>query len=151
VLKSNAAFIEFAVRQARDAEAFGFTRNECCRNLKLALHQYWQNKTLGMHGQAHKSRIPRSRAATGLSLGECVVEHAVPQMELVNRLMELEPLTEQSVAELLKQSFCVMLVTKEEHARLNASGFRYSMPPGWNQSDLYARYRMLGIEPVLPS
>lgn len=49
--KTNIDFIAFAVKQANEAQKFGFTRNECCRNLKAALHQYWQNKTLGMHSQ----------------------------------------------------------------------------------------------------
>jgi len=63
--------------------------------------------------------------------------------------MALEPLTEEAVTQLLQGLFCVMLVTKEEHSRLNANGVRYTMPKEWNGQDLYARYRMWGIEPVL--
>src|SRR6266481_5827716 len=70
-LRTNAEFIVFAVKQAKKAEAFGFTRNECCRNLKTALHQYWQNKTLRLHGQSQKARIPRSEAAMGRPLSDC--------------------------------------------------------------------------------
>ncbi len=145
-MKTNADFIVFAVQQAKAAEAFGFTRNECCRNLKTALHQYWQNKTIGLHGQAHKRRIPRSKAAVGLPLDECVVEHVVPQMTLVNWLMELEPLTAKTVTELLTRCFTVMLVTKEEHAKLNASGLRSTMPEAWDGSDVFARYAAVGIQ-----
>src|SRR6266566_3709663 len=72
-----AEFIIFAIKQANDAQAFGFTRNECCRNLKTAIHQYWQNKILGHHGQAHKARIPRSKAALNYPDSECVVEHVM--------------------------------------------------------------------------
>lgn len=147
-MKTPADFIVFAVKQAREAEAFGFTRNECCRNLKIALHQYWQNKTLHLHGQAMKSKIPRSKAAFGLSLSECVVEHAVPQMAIVNWLMDMEPLTNESVADLLTRYFTVMLVTKEEHTRLNSNGLRSTMPKAWDKSNVYARYDAVGIEYV---
>lgn len=41
-------------------------------------------------------------------------------------------------------------ITKEEDARLNASGLRNTMPPGWNwrdvDSDLFARYRIAKID-----
>jgi hypothetical protein len=145
-MKSPSEFLLFAIQQAREAQAFGFTRNECCRNLKTALHQHWQHKTMGLHAQSMKSKIPRSKAATGRPLSECVVEHAVPQMEIVNWLMDLEPLTQAGVVELLERYFTVMLVTQEEHARLNASGLRSRMPRGWNRSDVYARYAVVGIE-----
>lgn len=145
--RTNAEMILFAVKQAKAAEAYGFTRNECCRNLKTALHQYWQNKTLKLHGQAHKARIPRSQAARDLPLADCVVEHVVPQMEIVNRLMDMPELTPEAVTGLLKSWFRVMLVTREEHARLNASGLRSAMPKGWNGTDVFARYAAVGIKP----
>ncbi len=143
-----AAFIVFAIRQQHAAEAFGFTRNEACRNLKTALHQYWQHKTLRQHGQARKASIPRSRAASKRPLSECVVEHAVPQMEIVNRLMALDPLTESRVTRLLRKFYTVLLVTKEEHARLNASGVRSAMPKDWDGRNVFARYNLVGIEPA---
>ncbi len=146
LVKTNAEFILFAVNQAKEAEAFGFTRNECCRNLKTALHQYWQNKTLGLHGQSQKARIPRSKASQGLPLSECVVEHVVPQMAVVNRLMEMEPLTIDAITEFLTSCFTVMLVTHDEHARLNASGLRSTMPRDWDGADIFARYAAVGIE-----
>lgn len=141
-----AEFIAFAIEQAREAERFGFSRNECCRNLKTALHQYWQNKTMGLHGQSRKHEIPRSKSAQNLPLCECEVEHAVPQMELVNWLMSIDPLTPAAIEELLAKYFRVMLVTKDEHARLNASGLRSKMPKGWDHTDVFARYRHVGIE-----
>ena len=145
-MKSPIDFIVFAIRQAREAEAFGFTRNECCRNLKIALHQHWQHKTMGLHGQAKKRNIPRSKAAQGMPLGECVVEHAVPQMAIVNWLMDLDPITNESVASLLERYFTVMLVTKEEHALLNSSGLRSTMPAQWDKENVYARYELVGIQ-----
>ena len=140
-------FIVFAIKQAKEAETYGFTRNECCRNLKTSLHQYWQNKTLRRHGQSQKKNIPRSKAAMEKKINECDVEHVVPQMEIVNMLMGLDPLSKSGVEKILKNYFHVMLVTKEEHQRLNSSGLRSKMPSNWDRKDVWARYNAVGIEP----
>ena len=145
-MKTNADFILFAVRQAKEAEAFGFTRNICCRNLKTALHQYWQHGTLGLHSLSQKARIPRSKAAMKKPLGKCVVEHVIPQMVIVNRLMDMKPLTKPAVSKILKSWYHVRLVTREEHNRLTKFKLRYTMPPGWNGSDIFARYAAAGIK-----
>jgi hypothetical protein len=147
-VKTDVDFILFAVKQAKEAETFGFSRNHCSRNLKTALDHHWQRKTLRL-GQ--KARIPRSKAALNLPLRECVVEHVVPKMAIVNRLMDMEPLTTTAITELLSSRFMVMLVTHEEHARLNASGLRSSMPADWDGSDIFARYAAAGIEPASTS
>ncbi len=69
-------------------------------------------------------------------------------MAVVNRLMDMEPLTEAAVTKLLTQWFRVMLVTHEEHARLNASGLRSTMPSDWDGTDVFFRYAAVGIEPA---
>ena len=148
-MPSNIEFIIFAVEQAKDAESFGFTRNECCRNLKTALHQYWQNKTLGMHGQSQKKNLPRSEAAEHEDVKNCDVEHVVPMMEIVNMLMDMKSISTSKVEELLSKYFRVLLVTKEEHQRLNSSGLRSKMPQDWNRTDVWARYRAVGIVPAV--
>ncbi|WP_104001694.1 hypothetical protein [Marinobacterium lutimaris] len=145
-MPDNLDFIVFAIEQAKEAENYGFTRNECCRNLKTALHQYWQNKTMRLHGQFQKKNIPRSKAAVGMELINCDVEHVVPQMEIVNMLMDMNPLSKQEVESVLKNYFRVLLVTKEEHQRLNASGLRSKMPSNWDRKDVWARYNAVGIE-----
>ena len=145
-MKENLDYIIFAVKQAKEAEKFGFTRNHCCRNLKMALQQYWQNKTLRQHPQIHRTEIPRSKEAVGRDLRECNVEHVVPQMLIVNWLMDMPPLTKDKVGALLKKYFRVLLITKDEHARLNASGLRSKMPENWDEEDVWARYRAVGIE-----
>jgi hypothetical protein len=96
--------------------------------------------------QRRKAKIPRSKAALNRPLKECAVEHVVPQMLIVNRLMNMEPLTEASVKELLTSWFTVMLVTHEEHTRLNASGLRSTMPVDWDGVDVFSRYAAVGIE-----
>ena len=145
-MKDNIDYIIFAIKQAIAAEKFGFTRNECCRNLKTALHQYWQSNELKMNGQAHRSKIPRSKAALNKLLSECTVEHIVPQMFIVNILMDMKGITKIKVRNILKKYFHVMLVTKKEHEKLNASGLRSTMPEDWNCKDIYARYKAVGIK-----
>lgn len=146
-MRTNESYIVFAVNQAKEAEDFGFTRNICCRNLKIALHQYWQNKTLGLHGQSQKKNIPRSKAALGEPLSKCHVEHVVPLMHIVNELMDMNLPTERKVTTILKKYFRVLLVTTEEHKKLNASGLRSVMPENWDRKSVWARYDIVGIEP----
>ncbi len=144
-MKTEIDFIVFALKQAKEAEAFGFSRNHCSRNLKTALDHHWQRRTLKL-GQ--KARISRSKAALNLPLSDCVVEHVVPKMAIVNRLMDMEPLTAPEITKVLSSHFMVMLVTREEHSRLNASGLRSTMPREWDGSDIFARYAAVGIEPA---
>jgi hypothetical protein len=147
--KKNADFILFAVKQAKEAEAFGFTRNLCCRNLKTALHHYWQHKNFGLSSISKKNQIPRSKAAQKRHKSECVVEHVVPMMVIVNRLMEMRPLTKPAVIKLLKSFYHVRLVTHEEHKRLTKLKLRYTMPSDWDGSDIFARYAAAGIKVAL--
>ena len=147
-MKDNIDYILFSVKQAIEAESFGFTRNECCRNLKTALHQYWQNKTLGLHGQSQKKNIPRSKAAIGKDSREFEVEHVSPQMYIVNMLMDMSTINKDKIRNILEKYFHVLLVTKEEHRRLNASGLRSKMPDDWDGENIWARYDAVGIEQV---
>ncbi len=72
-------------------------------------------------------------------------------MHLVNAMMDMAPVTTPGVKQLLQDYFAVMLITKEEHEKLNASGMRATMPDDWDKKDVLARYRKLGIEPAEPS
>ena len=111
----------FAVDQARAAEEFGFTRNQCCRNLKVAIKYYWQNRTMGMRNLA-KRRLLRSAAAEGLELSACTTEHAVPLQVIVDLLLDDPDLTKKSLEETLSRLVTVRVVTKEEDRRLSESG-----------------------------
>jgi len=145
-VKTNIDFILFTIKQAKEAEAFGITRNHCCRNLKIALLQYWQNKTLRLHNTAQKKRIPRSKAALNKPLKECRVEHAVPFTVIINHLMDMKNLTAKAVTNVLKKWYSVMLVTYDEDVRLQKSGLRFKMPEKWDKKDIFARYKKVGIE-----
>jgi len=102
---------------------------------------------MGLHGQSQKKNLPRSKADVGKELTDCDVEHVVPQMEIVNMLMNMNPLNKTEVERILKTYFRVLLVTKEEHDMLNASGLRSKMPKDWDRKDVWARYKCVGIEP----
>ena len=141
-------FIVFAVKQAQEAVEFGVPLTEACRNLKTALHQHWQHKIMGLHSQAKKKGIPRSKAAIGQPLKECVVEHSVPLMEIVKWLMKLNPLTELRVTNLLKKFYRVRLVTLDENRKLNEGALRSKMPEDWDGKDVFARYRAAVIKLV---
>lgn len=72
-------------------------------------------------------------------------------MHLVNAMMDMTPVTTLGVKQLLEDFFAVMVVTREEHERLNISGLRSTMPEDWDKKDVLARYRRLGIEPADPT
>jgi hypothetical protein len=67
-------------------------------------------------------------------------------MVIVNMLMDLETLTEEAVKDILTRYFKVMLVTHEEHALLNASGVRSTMPKDWDRVNVFSRYEAVGIQ-----
>jgi hypothetical protein len=113
---------------------------------EIAISHYWQHKVDGHHGQTHKAKIPRSKAALNLPLSECTVEHVMPQTEIVNRLMTMRPLTKARVIEFLTNSHRVILVTHEEHASLNASELRSKMPSDWDGKDVFDRYAAIRIK-----
>ena len=132
-MKTDIQFILFAVKQAKEAEAFGFSRNHCSRNLKTALDHHWQREDTSTWPKGGDST---SKAALKLPLSECVVEHVVPKMAIVNRLMDMKPPTTRAITKLLTSHFMLMLVTREEHTRLNASGLRSQVPREWDGSDI---------------
>lgn len=144
--KTNADFIVFSIKQAKEAVAFGNTLNHCNRNLKIALMQYWQNKQLHLHNTAQKKRMLRSQAALRLPLNKCRVEHAVPFTVIIDRLMKMKPLTANGVTKLLKKWYVIRLVTQAEDVRLRESGLRFKMPDNWNGKDVFARYKAVGIK-----
>jgi hypothetical protein len=136
-------FIYFAVKQAKEAEQYGFKRNVCSRNLKIAIEHYWRK----VHLKDRKKEIMRrSIAATKCDLGDCDIEHAVPLMVLVNKLMNKRPLTKKYIFDTLLLYYRVVVVTKTEHRLLNSSGLTSKMPKTWNCKNIWARYSAVGIK-----
>lgn len=73
----NLDYMVFAIKQAKEAERFGFTRNDCSRNLKTAFHKYWQSRVM-KQSQFQKKKLPRSKEAKGKEFNDCKIEHVVP-------------------------------------------------------------------------
>jgi len=145
---SNLDFILFAVNQTIKALEFGFTLNECRRNLNTALHQYWQNKTMNRHNTNHRHLIKKSKNAiiAEYNFEKTEVEHAVPLKIIVDELLKLDPLTSKNIEKLLINLYRVCIVSKSEHEKLSVAKLRSKMPDDWDRKDPYARYKKVGIE-----
>ena len=149
-MKKNIDFIIFALKQLKAAENFGFTRNEASRNLKLALNHYWQAKELGIH-IFRKHKLKKTKAASKTSIENTEVEHAVPAQVIVDMLMSLKKFETNNVEKILKKYWRVILVTKNEHKKLNNKKLkiRSSMPKDWKKKynmDPMARYKLAKIK-----
>jgi len=59
--------------------------------------------------------------------------------------MDMNPVDKNKVKILLEKYFHVILVTKDEHRRLNASGLRSKMPEDWDGENIWARYEAVDI------
>ena len=149
-MKKNIDFIIFALKQLKAAENFGFTRNEANRNLKLALNHYWQAKELGIH-IFRKHKLKKTKAASKTKIENTEVEHAVPTQVIVDMLMSLKKFETNNVEKILKKYWRVILVTKNEHKKLNNKKLRIrsSMPKDWKKKynmDPMARYKLAKIK-----
>ena len=142
----NLDYILFAIKQAKKAEKYGFTRNECSRNLKTALHQYWQNKEMGQHSQSQRKNLPRSVEASERELKGLRLEHVVPQMWFLNKFIDMDRIDKEEIRELLENYFNVLLVTKDEDAKLTEAGLRSKMPDDWDGENPWARHDAVGIK-----
>ena len=149
-MKKNIDFIIFALKQLKAAENFGFTRNEANRNLKLALNHYWQAKELGIH-IFRKHKLKKTKATSKTKIENTEVEHAVPAQVIVDMLMSLKKFETNNVEKILKKYWRVILVTKNEHKKLNNKKLRIrsSMPKDWKKKynmDPMARYKLAKIK-----
>jgi hypothetical protein len=70
-----------------------------------------------------------------------VHEHVIPKGIVIKRLLELPDKTADSVNELMAKYCIGAVVTKAEDDRLNSRGLRSKMPDGWNEDDVWARYK----------
>lgn len=143
--KENLDFILFALEQFIAAKDFGFTENECRRNLYTALHQYWQNKEMGLHSTSQRKKIPRTSAAK-VTKGKTQVEHVVPLKVIVETLRDIKRPNKRNVHKKLRDLYRVCIVTIAEHQCLSDAGLRSRMPDDWDGKDPFARYKVVGIE-----
>ena len=74
-----------------------------------------------------------------------VHEHVIPRNIVIQRLLDLSIATASSVNELLASLCRGAVITKHEDARLDSLGLRSKMPAGWDETDVWARYKLAGI------
>ena len=77
-----------------------------------------------------------------------VHEHVVPKTTIISLLADLKDPTASAVRHIL-ETYCIgVVLTREEDRKLNAAGLRSAMPTEWSDGDVWARYRLVGIECV---
>ena len=86
--------------------------------------------------------ICTSIEAKDLKRKDVIHEHVIPHSIVVNKLLELDPLTDDNIMSVLKKYYFICIITKEEDKRLNTARLRRSMPPEWNEEkdSIFARY-----------
>lgn len=73
-------------------------------------------------------------------------EHPVPRKEIRERLFKLQSPTASSVRKVLDRLCFGVVVTKMEDVALIRAGLNAKMPEDWDGKDVYARYKVVGIE-----
>lgn len=90
--------------------------------------------------------MQRSKAALDKDVKERDVEHVAPISVIVGLLMSSKPPNEGEVRNILNKYYRIMLVTKDEQRNLRSLGRASKMPSDWDGKDIWARYRIAGIE-----
>lgn len=73
-------------------------------------------------------------------------EHVVPVRLVVDRLLQISPNAPIEDFEIEIRRFSVVaIVTRDEEQLLREAGLRDTMPAGWNEIDVWARYRAVGL------
>lgn len=74
-----------------------------------------------------------------------VREHIIPVSVAMRPIRDKVPGVEE-LAEAVKNSRLVAIITNKEHARLDKAGLRKKMPEDWDEKDPFARYAHVGIK-----
>ena len=75
-------------------------------------------------------------------------EHVVPRRVIIESLLALDSATYDIVRERLERWCIAAVVSKEEDQRLCAAGLNHRMPIDWDGTDVWARYRVAGIQAI---
>lgn len=88
-----------------------------------------------------------SKEAKGLKRKEVIHEHVVPHSIVMNKLLSLDPLTNENIMSIIQKYYVICAITKEEDKRLNTAGLKSKMPEGWDvgNDNIFARYKSVGI------
>ena len=76
-----------------------------------------------------------------------VYEHSIPASIVRSRLLELAPLKDSEVENILLSAGSVAIVLREEDKKLSSMKLARKMPDGWFWgADAFARYKTAGIK-----
>jgi hypothetical protein len=135
------------VAYCQRAKALGMPAACYAKALREPVHFLWERR-LG-RGKDACARL-RSRASVSVERGrgELAYDHGVPFRHLQAELLELDPITSESLRATLERYWVVVLITGEEHDLLSRAGLGNRMPTTWDGRDALARYQAAGIELV---
>jgi hypothetical protein len=136
--------ITMAVRYCRSAHACGMPASCYAKALREPVHFLWERR----FGSKMRAAKYRSIGARGLKFGtgNLVYDHAIPFRFLQQKLMSWDPDGGEALEAILARYDTVVLISKEENAKLNSAGLGRTMPDGWDKTEPLARYRAVGIE-----
>ena len=73
-------------------------------------------------------------------------EHVIPKKVLIDTLFSMKNFTAKEIHTYLEKHCIGVVVTKDEDKRLRDLKLGSKMPDDWDGSDIWARYRLAGIE-----
>jgi hypothetical protein len=74
------------------------------------------------------------------------VDHAVPVAVVCDSILNAPNLDRGKLQKILEDLLVAVEVTPKEHEQLLRCGLSDCMPQDWNSVDVFARYRVAGIE-----
>ncbi|RUO22605.1 hypothetical protein CWE08_05375 [Aliidiomarina iranensis] len=85
--------------------------------------------------------------AKGMKRKDVIHEHVIPDSPVMSKLLALDPLSKESILDIIKRYYVICVITKEEDRLLNAAGLRSKMPEGWSDisDSVFARYQKVGL------
>ena len=108
-------------------------------------------------GHAHWSREALeilSAAENNLSIARASLshEHVVPVKAVIEKLVSLgESATPEACAAVVLNYSLVAIITRQENDRLRQSDIANKLPEGWEQHDIWARYKAAGLDTDITS
>lgn len=118
----------------------------CCysKAIREPVHFLWERRA----GSKLRAASYRSLSARGLTFGSgnLVYDHAIPFVLLQRELLALADVTTVAVHRTLERYGTIVLITRDDDAKLTAAGVAHSMPRDWDRVDALARYRLAGVQ-----
>ena len=98
-------------------------------------------------GKYEGCKLWSAKAMRGWKIDRPLIhEHPVPRKEIRARLFSLRKATAASVRRVLNNLCFGVVVTRKEDVALIKAGLNATMPADWDGKDVFARYKVVGIE-----